>query len=300
MATLNSTQPLFHFFRRFFPENYYNDFLNHHIPQALTESNKPDVGYRKGVYITPVSSDLKFRLLRCSSNLQGPTETFSNTDTSIVTLVNNMAKKLYSNPAELNHVLAQVYYNYTIDGKTRRAKIPPHSDKTEDMPDNGIMAFCTFYDPIALADPKYHLDDNGSLMYKNTLALTILRFVNKTTKVVQDFILYPGSMLLIDLNVNREYTHEIVPPLLDASDVPTRLGYVIRCSKQEAQYINGTTYITSPDGTSVPLRSANPDDTSSLKKLYLEENITPSKPNYGFLDFTLNQGDLLQPLIDLV
>lgn len=285
----------FFFFHDFFDANHYDAFLKHHEPQALTESNKSDVAYRKGVYLTPVTEDLKFHLLRCSSNLQGPTETFSDSDRKIVTHANEIAKKIFNNPAELNHVLAQVYYNHTIDGKTRRAKIPAHSDKTEDMPENGIMAFCTFYDPVALADKKYRMEGE-KLMYKNTLALTMLRFIKKDTKEVKDFILYPGSVLFIDLNVNRDYTHEIVPPLLDAKDVPTRLGYVIRCSKQQAQHADGVTYLTNPEGKEVPLRMATDEDTANLKKLYMEENINPVKPNYGFIDFTLNQGDLMAPV----
>jgi hypothetical protein len=285
----------FFFFHDFFDANNYDAFLKYHEPQALTESNKSDVAYRKGVYLTPVTEDLKFHLLRCSSNLQGPTETFSDSDRKIVSRANEVAKRIFKNPAELNHVLAQVYYNYTIDGKTRRAKIPAHSDKTEDMPENGIMAFCTFYDPVALADEKYRMEGE-KLMYKNTLALTILRFTKKETKEVKDFILYPGSVLFIDLNVNRDYTHEIVPPLLDAKDVPTRLGYVIRCSKQQARYVDGVTYLTNPEGKEVPLRQATDEDTSNLKKLYMEENLNPVKPEYGFIDFTLNLGDLLAPV----
>lgn len=289
---------MFNYKRDFFEENYFDAFHKHHVPQTLTESNKPDVSYRKGVYITSVTPDLKFHILRCSTNLQGPTETFSEYDTKIVSMANAAAKEYFDNPAPLNHVLAQVYYNYTVNDRTRRAKIPAHSDKTEDMPENGIMAFCTFYDPIALSNKKYHMLD-GNLMYKNALALTILRFVHKSTKEVTDFILHPNSILFIDLNVNRDYTHEIVPPTLDPVDIPTRLGYVIRCSKQEAQFINNTTYLITPEGKQTPLRQATSEDTSSLKKLYMDENILPVRPDYGFIDFTLNSGDLLAPVTNL-
>ena len=53
-------------------------------------------------------------------------------------------------PASLNHVLAQIYYNKsaTEDQKQTKAKIKAHSDKTKDMPTNGLMAFCTFYDNL--------------------------------------------------------------------------------------------------------------------------------------------------------
>lgn len=152
---------MFHFVTEFFDKSYYTEFLNCHTPQQLTESNKPDISYRKGVYLSNVSPDGKFNLLRCSSNLQGPTENFSEYDTYIVAKANKHAKTIFDNPAELNHALAQVYYNHTIDGRVKRAKIPAHSDKTKDMPENGIMVFGTFYNPAELSDKKYHVVDGN-------------------------------------------------------------------------------------------------------------------------------------------
>ena len=72
----------------------------------------------------------------------------------------------------MNHVLAQAYWNHfepfsesgsevessnahpepslgdvrSHMGKSIRAKIKAHSDKTKDMPENGVMAFSTFYE----------------------------------------------------------------------------------------------------------------------------------------------------------
>ena len=56
-----------------------------HAFQSLTESTKPGTAHRTGIYLTPVTPDgdeLHFRLLRCSTNLSGPTENFRATDTA--------------------------------------------------------------------------------------------------------------------------------------------------------------------------------------------------------------------------
>lgn len=208
-------------------KDYFTPFLTSHTPQSLTESDKPDQAYRKGVYLSEVTvndeKSLHFNLLRCSSNLHGPTENFSDTDRKILQIAQAEAVKHYPNSAKLNHVLAQVYYNHVINNRDRRAKIPAHSDKTEDMPKNGLIVFCTFYDPEALRSKKYH-EVGGQLTYKNTSALTSLKFVNKITNEATIVPLHPNSALFIDLNTNKNYTHEIVPPNLASADVPTRLG----------------------------------------------------------------------------
>lgn len=84
--------------------------------------------------------------MRCSTNLDGPTENFRQTDIEIVNAVNGVRAKFFEDSASLNHVLAQTYHNVKNDeGKSKKAKISRHSDKTKDMPDNGLLAFCTFY-----------------------------------------------------------------------------------------------------------------------------------------------------------
>ena len=72
--------------------------------------------------------------------------------------LNDEAARIFgASHAPLNHVLAQIYHNtpsMTLPGGTKqkqtKAKIKAHSDKTKDMPANGIMAFCTFYNEAEL------------------------------------------------------------------------------------------------------------------------------------------------------
>jgi len=283
--------------------DYFTPFLTSHTPQSLTESDKPDQAYRKGVYLSEVTVDdaksLHFNLLRCSSNLHGPTENFSNTDREILQIAQAEAVKHYPDSAKLNHVLAQVYYNHVINNRDRRAKIPAHSDKTEDMPKNGLIVFGTFYDPEALRSKKYH-EVGGQLMYKNTSALTSLKFVNKITNEATIVPLHPNSALFIDLNTNKNYTHEIVPPNLASADVPTRLGYVIRCSCTPAVYKAGQTFVlNSATQTLMPLLPTTDEKTKMLKELYVQENTDTTMPDYPFIDFSLNLGDYLAPRVDL-
>ena len=121
--------------------------------------------YREGIYLTPVVPDednaLHFHLLRCSTNLDGPTDNFRTMDQRIVNTLNREADTIFADPLPLNHVLAQIYWNTPAsttnepngNKKAVKAKIKQHADKTKDMPVHGIMAFCTFYDKMYKLQP---------------------------------------------------------------------------------------------------------------------------------------------------
>src|SRR4029079_17700858 len=115
-------------------------------------------------------------LLRCSTNLDGPTDSFRATDNEIISKVNNICEQFFQTKTDLNHVLAQVYNNASIEGKERKAKISEHSDKTKDMPRNGLIAFTTFYQFNDNKDVKKHKDNAFDYYYKDTSVLTRLRF----------------------------------------------------------------------------------------------------------------------------
>ncbi|QKF94800.1 alpha-ketoglutarate-dependent dioxygenase alkB-like superfamily [Fadolivirus algeromassiliense] len=295
------------FFRNFFNNKNYFDLLNkEHQFQVLTESNKPGSSYRKGIYITNVVDDndsINFNLLRCSTNLDGPTDNFRETDHEIITKVSNMTKYLFEQPTDLNHVLAQVYNNTTVDGKDKKAKIKDHSDKTKDMPRNGLMAFCTFYKfNDNIKEVKKHKDDPYDYYYKDASVLTRLRFRLKSCVNVPnlvksfDVVLYPNSVFLMSLTTNRLYTHEIVPSHLPIDKLPIRLGYVIRCSKTYAVFKNNQTYIND-NGRLVELIHPNKELMKGLKDTYFKENTSDEIIDYGLVDFSLNNGDYMKPLV---
>ena len=85
--------------------------------------------------------------------------------------------------------------------------------------------------------------------------------------------------------------------MLDAELLPTRLGYVVRCSSTEAVYKNGHTFLKT-DEKLVKLAPPTPDGINELRKLYAEENKTPAFIDYGgkFL-FSMNTGDYIAPRI---
>ena len=289
-------------------KDYFNLLKKEHEFQTLTESNKETNAFRKGIYLTNVeriyenSDDLQFNLLRCSSNLDGPTDNFRDTDNEIINKVNGLAKSFFKNPAELNHVLAQIYENKKDENK--KAKIKEHSDKTKDMPVNGLMAFCTFYD-----NDELKISEKSGHAFKGVTLLTRLRFrlkdcVNNSTLVKQfDIILYPNSVFMMPLSTNRLYTHEILPSTMPANKLPTRMGYVIRCSKTKAVYSNGNVFIKTDsnpiiDGSNtIKLVEPYTNGISKLKKLYYDENTTADIIDYGVFNFSLNKGDYMKPLL---
>lgn len=278
------------FYRRFFdPElDSFSRIRVQHVFQSLTESNKPGTAHRTGLYLTPVEEqgeDLHFRLLRCSSNLSGPTDNFRSHDHHIVDSLNQEAACIFENQAPLNHVLAQVYCNTPSSGpgkKPSKAKIKAHSDKTKDMPANGLMAFVTFYDQQELqalqplGDFDWGVRGRGGRPGQS--ALTQLHFRLKPCVWERDpastlprsfsVTLLPDSVFFMPLSTNRLYTHEIQPSALDALLLPTRLGYVVRCSSAEAVHRAGRTLLQSKEDGLVPLVSPTQEDMAALRQLY--------------------------------
>ncbi|MER7757974.1 hypothetical protein [Kitasatospora sp. NPDC097643] len=297
------------YYRRFFGlgDDHFGRIRAEHEFQSLTESTKPGSAHRSGIYLTPVTRDgdeLHFRLLRCSTNLSGPTESFRPTDASIVEALNREAAVVFRGQAPLNHVLAQIYHNTvaTVERKQSKAKISSHADKTKDMPVNGIMAFCTFYDRLDELQPL--AEDAFDYGVKGVSGLTKLQFRLKEGAEAPDGValpaqfsltLYPGSVFFMPLSTNRLYTHEIRPSALGAELLPTRLGYVVRCSNAEAVHKDGHTFLKMA-GDLVKLEPPTPAGMDDLRRLYAEENRSSSFIDYGdeFL-FSMNTGDYDAP-----
>lgn len=294
-------------YRNFFgsQSDLFDRITTAHKFQSLTESDKPGTALRTGLYLTNVqeteTSDISFRLLRCSSNFTGPTEGLADVDRDILRRVNEVASDHFDGQAELNHVLAQIYHNDPLKGK---ATIKSHSDKTKDMPEHGVMAFCTFYDNRGLKDLQPSTSDSEDRCHKGVSAFPRLLFRLKADKQAQEFWklpvqfefrLYPNSVFLMPLSTNRLYTHEIRTSALPAEYLPTRMGYVIRCSKTEALFKDSQTFIKRGENF-VPLRHPSPTEVQSLKDLYRLENTTVNRIMYGDIDFSLNKGDFMRPV----
>lgn len=295
------------YYRRFFDpdEPYFERVCAEHAFQSLTESNKPGTAHRTGIYLTRVEragAALRFRLLRCSTNLAGPTENLRATDAHIVDAVEREAAFVFDAHAPLNHVLAQVYRNTaaTAEHKQSKAKISSHADKTKDMPRDGVMAFCTFYDRLDGLKPSK--SDAYDYVHRDVSGLTRLRFrrkegVTETLPAEFTLTLYPGSVFFMPLSTNRLYTHEIVSAALDAAMLPTRLGYVVRCSNAEAVHEGGQTFLAR-GGELVALEEPTPEGMAELRRLYAEENRAHGFVEYGDLRFSMNKGDYLAPAYD--
>lgn len=264
-------------------DDTFNEIARVHRFQTLTESNKSGQAHRTGIYLSHVHQDGRFHLLRCSTNLDGPTEAFQPIDQAIIRDLNRTAGRIFTDAAELNHVLAQIYRNTPAgpEQKQTKARIAAHSDKTKDMPANAIMAFCTFYDRQPTLDAE----------------LTQLRFRRKADAPYDDgaprewsVLLRPNSVLFIPLQTNRTYTHEIRPSHLDASRIPTRMGYVVRCSRTQAIHCDGQTHIL------VPLQPPTEENMTTLRHQYIEENSTSGIIEYGNVFFSMNSGDYKAPI----
>ncbi|WP_240788880.1 hypothetical protein [Psychroserpens sp. NJDZ02] len=301
------------FYRQFFEgDNYFSKIEKEHQFQNLTESTKQSVALRKGIYLSEITKEkstkneeqLHFKLLRCSTNLTGPTDNFRPTDTHIVNKINAAVKFDFEKDTELNHVLAQIYQNKKKDKdhpKDVKAKIKAHSDKTKDMPKEGLIAFCTFYDNTNLDKLSPSKTNKFDRIYGKSSGLSRLLFklkssVNDAT-LVEEFsvTLYPNSVFLIPLSTNRLYTHEIRPSVLDIDLIPIRMGYVIRCSNLEAVYTNDQTYIEN-EGELIKLEPMVTENLEDLRTSYYQENKTVKRVDYGKVHFSMNTGDYKKPI----
>ncbi|KAI8893645.1 hypothetical protein BC833DRAFT_275034 [Globomyces pollinis-pini] len=308
------------FFQKFFntEKDIYNSIVNEHEFQSLTLSKKPAVAHRKGIYLSNVNEQkdgtVSFNLLRCSTNLSGPTDNFRSTDKEILEKVNEAGQSFFDGAYRFNHVLAQTYHNTNSiddpDNKQRKARISEHSDKTKDMPSNALMAFCTFYKDYSgdqFTDGAFKHGQGFDYVYgqKNETVLTKLRFRLKSEAAARDdtltkqfdITLYPNSVFLMSLLTNRLYTHEIVPSSLPVEKIPTRMGYVIRCSNTNAIFKDGTTFIES-GGDWVPLVPPTDTGIKELTRMYKIENTTIDILNYqDKFFFSMNSGDYKKPIL---
>ncbi len=300
------------YFRHLFgKQDLFSKIKSEHEFQQLTESNKEAKAFRKGIYLTQVRKEgmdnneiLHFHLLRCSSNFTGPTENLRSTDQYIVNTLNDSLKYTFEKDTTLNHVLAQIYENIAKteeSDKEIKAKIKAHSDKTKDMPQEGIIAFCTFYDTADFPHLTPSKTDPFDWCYKDITGLTKLHFKLKHT-VVNDTLakeftvtLYPNSAFLIPLSTNRLYTHEIRPSMLNVDKIPVRMGYVVRCSNVEARYMNGETFIKE-NGTFIKLEPMTLISIEDLRTSYKAENKTAHIIDYGKVHFSMNEGDYQKPI----
>ena len=100
----------------------------------------------------------------------------------------------------------------------------------------------------------------------------------------------------MSLKTNRLYTHEIIPSSLPIDKIPTRMGYVIRCSDTNAVFKDGKTYIVN-DGKEIELEEPTSNGINDLKKLYYIENTSTEDVTYkNKFYFSLNKGDYTKPI----
>jgi len=301
------------YYRRFWDSLDCFSWINaEHAFQTLTESNKPGTAHRTGIYLTPIEQygdEVHFRLLRCSTNFSGPTVNFGASDSQIVGALNQEATTIFENQAPLNHVLAQIYHNTAAVGnqKQTKAKIKSHSDKTKDMPDNGLMAFCTFYEHLGRLEPLEsdqfdygHMKVSGLTKLDFRLKQCVAEQPGCTLKTRFSVTLYPNSVFFMPLSTNRLYTHEIRPGALDAHMLPTRMGYVVRCSATEVVHKDEQTWFKLPGGSLAKLKTPTAEGLDHLRELYAQENSRDDVVDYlkyGPLRFSMNKGDYMRPTV---
>lgn len=295
------------YFRNFFDQkkNYFDLISKEHEFQTLMESSKEINHVKKGVHITKVEElnpgELKFRIIRNTTNLIGPTENLRKVDNEIIDSLNNMGKIFFERQFELNHSYAQL-----IDNEhEQKAKREFQSDPTKDIPRNGVFAICTFYkdDPKfknllkSRADPYFY-----NYNHNKTTAFAKIRFKLKPMveeiSFMQEFdvVLYPNSVMAFSLDTNRIYTYEIIPSSLPPEQVPTRISYLVRCAKTTAIYKENErqTYIKETNSYKKLEKSSGIQSREFKDMFYMETNYD-NLIKYPRIPYSLNRGDYMKP-----
>ena len=116
------------------------------------------------------------------------------------------------------------------------------------------------------------------------------------------------------LSKNCLYTHEIAALVLNVEHLPTRMGYVVRCSAQEAIWKDRQTWLVQrrellgapkseasfARGSCPNVRKLEPATTegmAAVRSQYAEENFSDARVDYGEVDFSMNKGDYIRPLL---
>lgn len=311
------------FFRQLFPDkDMFEKVSQAHTFSSLRQSEK-SIAYRTGIYMSDVKKaedGIYFRLMRCSTNFKAPTDNFREIDDAITSQTSSVASHFFNHHVPYNHVLAQIYHNVKVEEKTtdgkkkgaskeKKADISDHADKTKDFPNNeqGEIAFASFYEKIQ--EFKQSKTDRFDYAHQTARSacsvLTSLRFTLKPKLTTApkdlpktfDVLLYPGSVFIIPRSTNRWYRHKTVPSDLSIENIPIRMGYIERPSGRLAKYVDGQTRVLNEVQSEwIPLRKADKEKQKQIHDLYLMENTTDCVMKYPFLDSTLNDGDLLEPL----
>lgn len=291
-------------FRDFFTgADFFREINATHKFQALTESNKPDVALRTGLYMSNVEQQadggLLFHLLPCSSNLRGPTENFAPIDRQILAATNALTPYLFEQPVAVNHVLAQVYHNARVGDHEKKARIARHSDKTHSVPPEAIFAFATFYSGLEGVRHANFDWTHGKTSLLTQLELS-LKHPDAHPHLARQFrvALSPNSLFLMTREMNRLYTHEIKPSTLPVERLPLRLGYVMRCSNQLAVHRNGQTFVKVDGGDERALVPMTGEIAATIKALYFDENVDDKVVDYPPLIASFNAGDYLPPTLN--
>lgn len=286
--------------------------------ESLALEHQLHKSYGKNIYISNVqthNNEIRFRLLRGSTNIDGPTENMRTSDHEILVRTNDISSQFFGDCAKLNHISVHIENNCA--NRVNATGISRHSDKTMDMPRNGLIAFCSFYknyDPIDGFIGRQYIRSTTDMfdhLYKGSTVLSILRFRLKASVVDPylastltkqfDVTLYPNSLFIMSLTTNRLYTHEIISPSLPIDILPTRMTYVMRCSNVEAVYTDNQVYITETKDvtveTRIPLVKGTYKDIDNLKNIHYKENNTDELMNYGKIYFSMNLGDYQEALV---
>jgi len=143
-------------------------------------------------------------------------------------------------------------------------------------------------------------EDPYDWRYKHASVLTRLRFMCKADRQEYDIPLYPGSLFIISLSVNRLYTHTIVPSVLNELNVlPLRLGYVERCSKTRVVHVDGKVFMLIGGSRWMEVQAGTKEQYSLLRRLYANENQYSDLMFYDQtkLNFSMNKGDYMKPVL---
>lgn len=227
---------------------------------------------RLGANLLDITSDQLYPIVRTTTAYAKPNQPFKEIHYELIKLIKSTVKSttnLTNQNISFNNAMIEIYDNsYKNMGY--------HTDQSLDLVDDSYI--CIF--------SSYSVDNVNPDRY--------LQIKNKSNDRVSDICLKPNSIILFDTTTNKNHVHKIYLNNLNRNQHKW-LGITFRLSKTFIKFINEIPYFSH---NNKPLKLASAEELLLMRHLkYLENTLTDYVYPYDQINFTISNGEFIEPVI---
>ena len=216
---------------------------------------------RLGANLFEITENMTYPIVRTTTKYNNRNQHFKKIHYELI----NKIKFITQKNINFNNAMIEIYDNTYKDMRY-------HTDQMLDLENNSYI--CIF-----------------SCYAHNIISNRYLKIENKTDKSVSNICLENNSIILFDLNTNKNHLHKIY---LSGNIKNEWLGITFRLSKTFIKFINEIPFFCNNDNL---LRFATQDDEIQLRHNKSSENsLINFTYQYDLIDYTISFGDCLEPI----